>query len=137
MDCYYTHVSATRPSIDAQMVRIRRGAAEIVVEAELREHDPSLMLRPMPIVVTKQDLPEVHGRDAVDEDLHGLRPVVDHVLPYDEDAGDVVGPVLARVEQHATDRGVDDRAGDSTILQCVIERALVDRRAASGAPGFC
>jgi len=36
MDCYYTHVSATRPSIDAQMVRIRRGAAEIVVEAELR-----------------------------------------------------------------------------------------------------
>jgi len=37
MDCYYTHVSATRPSIDAQMVRIRRGAAEIVVEAELRE----------------------------------------------------------------------------------------------------
>src|SRR3990172_1276600 len=37
MDCYYTHVSATRPSIDAQMVRIRRGAAEIVVETELRE----------------------------------------------------------------------------------------------------
>src|SRR3989337_1774748 len=34
--CYYTHVSATRPSIDAQMVRIRRGAAEIVIEAELR-----------------------------------------------------------------------------------------------------
>jgi len=31
------------------------------VEAELREHDPSLMLRPMPIVVTKQDLPEVHA----------------------------------------------------------------------------
>jgi tyrosyl-tRNA synthetase len=36
MDCYYTHVSATRPSIDAQMARICRGAAEIVVEAELR-----------------------------------------------------------------------------------------------------
>ena len=36
MHCYYTHVNATRPSIDAQMVRIRRGAAEIVVEAELR-----------------------------------------------------------------------------------------------------
>lgn len=31
------------------------------VEAELREHDPSLMLRPMPMVVTKQDLPEVHA----------------------------------------------------------------------------
>src|ERR1700693_304654 len=36
MDWYYTHVSATRPSIDAQMARNRRGAAEIVVEAELR-----------------------------------------------------------------------------------------------------
>ena len=36
MDCYYTHVSSTGPSIDAQMARIRRGAAEIVVEAELR-----------------------------------------------------------------------------------------------------
>jgi tyrosyl-tRNA synthetase len=36
MDCYYTHVSETRPSIDAQMARIRRGAAEIVVETELR-----------------------------------------------------------------------------------------------------
>jgi tyrosyl-tRNA synthetase len=36
MDCYYTHVNATRPSIDAQMARIRRGAAEIVLEAELR-----------------------------------------------------------------------------------------------------
>ncbi len=31
------------------------------VEAELREHDPSLMQRPMPMVVTKQDLPEVHA----------------------------------------------------------------------------
>ena len=31
------------------------------VEAELREHDPSLMLRPMPMVVTKQDLPAAHA----------------------------------------------------------------------------
>jgi GTP-binding protein len=31
------------------------------VEEELREHDPALMLRPMPMVVTKQDLPEVHA----------------------------------------------------------------------------
>jgi tyrosyl-tRNA synthetase len=36
MDCYYTHVSETRPSIDVQMAHIRRGAAEIVVETELR-----------------------------------------------------------------------------------------------------
>jgi GTPase len=31
------------------------------VEAELRQHDASLMLRPMPIVVTKQDLPDVRA----------------------------------------------------------------------------
>lgn len=31
------------------------------VEAELRGHDSALMLRPMPMVVTKQDLPEVHA----------------------------------------------------------------------------
>lgn len=31
------------------------------VEAELREHDPSLTQRPMPMVVTKQDLAEVHA----------------------------------------------------------------------------
>jgi GTP-binding protein len=32
------------------------------VANELREHDPGLMLRPMPMVVTKQDLPKVHAR---------------------------------------------------------------------------
>lgn len=31
------------------------------VEAELAAHDPALMLRPMPMVVTKQDLPAVHA----------------------------------------------------------------------------
>jgi GTP-binding protein len=31
------------------------------VETELGEHDPSLLLRPMPMVVTKQDLPDVHA----------------------------------------------------------------------------
>src|SRR6202171_6851536 len=36
MDCYYTHVNPTGPSIGTQLERIRRGAAEIVVEAELR-----------------------------------------------------------------------------------------------------
>ena len=35
MDCYYTGVN-TRPSVDQQLGRIRRGAAEIIVETELR-----------------------------------------------------------------------------------------------------
>ncbi|MGZ8562934.1 MAG: GTPase ObgE [Candidatus Limnocylindria bacterium] len=32
------------------------------VANELGEHDPALLRRPMPMVVTKQDLPEVHAR---------------------------------------------------------------------------
>ena len=36
MDCYYTGVNQARPPADQQLARIRRGAAEIVVEAELR-----------------------------------------------------------------------------------------------------
>ena len=32
------------------------------VANELREHDPALLLRPMPMVVTKQDLPQIHAR---------------------------------------------------------------------------
>src|SRR6266511_584619 len=36
MDCYYTRVTPTSTSIDRQLARIRRGAAAIEVEAELR-----------------------------------------------------------------------------------------------------
>ena len=36
MDCYYTGVNIAQPTVDEQLARIRRGTAEIVVEAELR-----------------------------------------------------------------------------------------------------
>lgn len=36
MDCYYTGVNIARPAVDEQLARIRRGAAEIIVDAELR-----------------------------------------------------------------------------------------------------
>jgi GTP-binding protein len=48
------------------------------VEGELREHDPSLLLRPMPMVVTKQDLHEVHaGWPAIRRTLRatGAQPI--------------------------------------------------------------
>jgi GTPase len=48
------------------------------VEGELREHDPSLMLRPMPMVVTKQDLQEVQaGWPAIRRTLRatGAQPI--------------------------------------------------------------
>jgi tyrosyl-tRNA synthetase len=63
MDCYYTHVSATRPSIDAQMARIRRGAAEIVVEAELRAKLERSSLTGSPLKVKL-------GLDPTAPDLH-------------------------------------------------------------------
>ena len=36
MDCYYTGVNNAQPTVDEQLARIRRGAAEIIVDAELR-----------------------------------------------------------------------------------------------------
>ncbi len=36
MDCYYTGVDTARLTADQQLVRLRRGAAEIIVETELR-----------------------------------------------------------------------------------------------------
>jgi tyrosyl-tRNA synthetase len=36
IDCYYTGVNIARPTVDEQLARIRRGAAEIIVDAELR-----------------------------------------------------------------------------------------------------
>jgi tyrosyl-tRNA synthetase len=63
MDCYYTHVSATRPSIDAQMARIRRGAAEIGVEAELRAKLERSSLTGSPLLVKL-------GLDPTAPDLH-------------------------------------------------------------------
>ena len=36
MDCYYTGVNNAQPPVDEQLARIRRGAAEIIVDAELR-----------------------------------------------------------------------------------------------------
>src|SRR6266540_4708188 len=63
MDCYYTHVSATRPSIDVQMARIRRGAAEIVVEAELRSKLERSLRTGIPLKVKL-------GLDPTAPDLH-------------------------------------------------------------------
>ncbi len=60
---FLRHVERTRV-----LVAVVDGAASDpvgewrAVANELGEHDPALLLRPMPMVVTKQDLPEVHAR---------------------------------------------------------------------------
>jgi GTP-binding protein len=62
-DAFLRHVERTRV-----LVAVVDGAAGDpvaewqVVEDELRQHDPALLERPMPMVVTKHDLPEVRER---------------------------------------------------------------------------
>jgi GTP-binding protein len=55
------------------------------VAAELREHDPSLMLRPMPLVVTKQDLPD--ARAAWPSVRRALRASGSQPIPVSAHAG--------------------------------------------------
>jgi GTPase len=76
------------------------------VSNELREHDPALLLRPMPMVVTKQDLPEVRARwRALRNALRfdGAQPI-----PVSAKAGSglgelrtALGTALTEAEQHA------------------------------------
>lgn len=47
--------------------------------------------------------PETGARDAVYQDLHYVRSRVDEVLADDEDAGHVVGPVVAGLEEDAAE----------------------------------
>ena len=44
--------------------------------------------------------PQSGAGDAVHQDLHGVRTVVDHVLPHHQHAGHVVGPKLTCVKQN-------------------------------------
>jgi GTP-binding protein len=63
------------------------------VEGELREHDPALMLRPMPMVVTKQDLPEVHA--AWPSVRRALRATGAHAIAVSAHAGTGLGELRA------------------------------------------
>jgi tyrosyl-tRNA synthetase len=73
MDCYYTRVNPTSPSIDAQMARIRRGAAAIEVEAELRAKLERSLRTGSPLKVKL-------GLDPTAPDLHLGHTVVLHKL---------------------------------------------------------
>jgi GTP-binding protein len=81
------------------------------VEGELREHDPTLMQRPMPMVVTKQDLPEVHA--AWPSVRRALRATGAHPIAVSAHAGTglpelraALAAALAESEQRAASQPV-------------------------------
>ena len=79
MDCYYTGVNTARPA-DQQLARIRRGAAEIVVEAELRGQARALPRTGTPLKVKL-------GLDPTAPDLHLGHTVVLQKLRDFQDLG--------------------------------------------------
>lgn len=81
------------------------------VEGELREHDPALTLRPMAMVVTKQDLPEVHA--AWPSLRRALRATGSQPIAVSAHAGSglrvlraALGAALAEAEQRAASQPV-------------------------------
>ena len=76
MDCYYTGVNTARPTVDEQLARIRRGAAEIIVDAELR----AKLARGVPLNVKL-------GLDPTAPDLHLGHTVVLQKLRDFQDLG--------------------------------------------------
>jgi len=85
-----------------------------VVEEELRQHDPALLARPMPMVVTKHDLPDMRDRwPEVRRRLSdaGYRPLA--VSAHDGTGLDELRRVLAEALVEAESRAAEPAAEDS------------------------
>ena len=80
MDCYYTGVNIARPTVDEQLARIRRGAAEIIVDAELRTKLERSRRTAAPLKVKL-------GLDPTAPDLHLGHTVVHQKLRDFQDLG--------------------------------------------------
>src|ERR1700682_2895955 len=102
MDCYYPHVSATRSSIDAQMARIRRGAAEIVLEAELRAKlERSSLTGTPPKVKLGLDptAPDLHlGHTVVLQKLRDFQELGHQIIIITGDSTGMIGDPTGRSE---------------------------------------
>jgi len=87
MDCYYTGVKISAPSVDQQLVRIRRGAAEIIVESELRAKLERSVRTATPLKVKL-------GLDPTAPDLHLGHTVVLQKLRDFQDLGHQVTIII-------------------------------------------
>ena len=102
MDCYYTRVNPTSPSIDAQMARIRRGAAAIEVEAELRAEARTLTSHGKPLKVKlglDPTAPDLHlGHTVVLQKLRDLQELGHQVVIIIGDFTGMIGDPTGRSE---------------------------------------
>src|SRR4029453_18720287 len=87
MDCYYTGVKIS-PGIDQQLARIRRGAAEIIVDAELRAKIERSVKTATPLKVKL-------GLDPTAPDLHLGHTVGLHKLRDFQDLGHQIIVIIA------------------------------------------
>ena len=111
---FLRHVERTRV-----MVAVIDGAAQDPIDAweavaeELRLHDPALMERPMPVVVTKLDLPEVRERwpdlrDALRREGHAPLGVSAHDGTGLEALRAALAKALAEAEARIEERSPDE-----------------------------
>ncbi|HEX7787588.1 MAG TPA: tyrosine--tRNA ligase [Methylomirabilota bacterium] len=80
MDCYYTGVNTQARTVDQQLARIRRGAADIIVDTELRAKLERSLKSATPLKVKL-------GLDPTAPDLHLGHTVVLHKLRDFQDLG--------------------------------------------------
>src|SRR6266540_2393245 len=121
MDCYYTHVSATRPSIDVQMARIRRGAAEIVVEAELRSKLERSVRTGIPLKVKlglDPTAPDLHlGHTVVLQKLRDFQELGHQIIIIIGDFTGLIGDPTGRSETRKPLTWDEIRANAETYRQ--------------------
>ena len=102
MDCYYTHVTATGPSITEQLERIRRGAAEIIVEDELRAKVARSLQTRVPLKVKlglDPTAPDLHlGHTVVLQKLRDFQELGHQVIIVIGDFTGMIGDPTGRSE---------------------------------------
>jgi len=100
--CYYTGVSATGPSISEQLGRIRRGASEIIVEAELRAKLERSLKAGVPLKVKlglDPTAPDLHlGHTVVLQKLRDFQELGHQVIIIIGDFTGMIGDPTGRSE---------------------------------------
>jgi tyrosyl-tRNA synthetase len=100
--CYYTGVSATGPSISEQLGRIRRGASEIIVEAELRAKLERSLKARVPLKVKlglDPTAPDLHlGHTVVLQKLRDFQELGHQVIIIIGDFTGMIGDPTGRSE---------------------------------------
>ncbi len=135
MDCYYTYVNPTRPSIDTQLALIRRGAAEIVVEGELRAKLERSLRTATPLKVKlglDPTAPDLHlGHTVVLQKLRDFQELGHQIIIIIGDFTGMIGDPTGRSETRRPLTWDDIRANAETYkaqLGLVLDMQRTDVR---------